>query len=170
MSKTFQYANKHCVKLKTRFAWEKKKRIKISETSSFLVQCFFKVQARIFVQLIIFQALPSFLHKEYHSIFIPFRSQVYSKQGSPTFSLVWGIEFSIISPCLDKVFSDNWNLTNLFNIQRFPENNRWIKCVSGRVYTFLLFLTALLNCFIYSRGKVSYILHGATILVTPIKN
>ena len=117
MSKTFQYANKHCVKLKTRFAWEKKKRMRISETSSFLVQCFFKVQARIFVQLIIFQALPSFLHKEYHSIFIPFRSQVYSKQGSPIFSLVWGIEFSIISPCLDKVFSDNWNLTNLFNIQ-----------------------------------------------------
>ena len=70
------------------------------------------------------------------------------------------LELSIIFTCFrkGKVFSENSNLTNLlkFNVSMKTVNEL---CVSDGVYTlfkkkFLLFNTALLKCFIYSRVAI----------------
>ena len=62
-------------------------------------------------------------HTEYHDISIPFKSQIHSKQGSHIFFCL-DMDFTIISPCLDraKVFTVNYYLTNLVNVQRLHEN------------------------------------------------
>ena len=50
---------------------------------------------------------------QYHYISIPFKSQAYSKQGSPTFLL-----FGLWSFGKEKNFPENSNLPNLVDIQR----------------------------------------------------
>ena len=40
---------------------------------------------------------------EYHGTFLLRKSQFYSKPKSPIFTLVWVMEFNIISSCLGKV-------------------------------------------------------------------
>ena len=77
------------------------------------------------------------------------------------FSLVWVTEFSIISLCLDK--DKKFSVMNANGI-----------CIYDRFCTlfkksFFLFHTILLRCFIYSRCKVSYILHGPIISVASAK-
>ena len=59
-------------------------------------------------------------HAEYHGIFIPFKDQIYSKQGSYVSFLFGTWNFCIIFPCLDevKVSTGNSDLTNLVDVQR----------------------------------------------------
>ena len=76
------------------------------------------------------------------------------------FSLVWFMEFSIISPCLSQIFSNNSNPAILIDVQRLHENGKWIICVSNDAYTlfnktFLLLLTGLSKCFIQVRVRAS---------------
>ena len=49
------------------------------------------------------------------------QKSVLLKTRESDFSLVWIMEFSIISPCLGevKVFSDKSNLTDLVHVQRW---------------------------------------------------
>ena len=63
---------------------------------------------------------------EYHGIFIPFKSWIYSKHGSPIFHFFWVMGFSIISLHFGKgqVFSDDSNLTNLVDVQPLHENGK----------------------------------------------
>ena len=49
-------------------------------------------------------------HTEYHGIYIPFKSLVYTEVGVPLFSFL-GYE------AFGKVFSENSNLSNLIGIQ-----------------------------------------------------
>ena len=48
----------------------------------------------------------------------------------------------------DKVFTDNSNLTNLFDVQRLHENGKLIKCASDGVYTLFKNILAAPHCFI----------------------
>ena len=63
-------------------------------------------------------------HADYHDIFIPFKGQIYSKQGTHISLLVGTWTFSIIFPCLSeaKVSTVNSDLTNFLDIQRLHEN------------------------------------------------
>ena len=66
-------------------------------------------------------------HAEYHAIFIAFKGQIYSKQGSHV-SLLFGTcsttSANIIFPCLGeaKVSTVNSDLTNFVDAQRKHEN------------------------------------------------
>ena len=63
-------------------------------------------------------------HAEYHDIFIPFKGQIYSKQGSHISLLLGTWTFSIIFPCLGeaKVPTVNSDLTNFVDVQRLHEH------------------------------------------------
>ena len=77
---------------------------------------------------------------EYHGIFIPFKVQIYSKQGNHI-SLLFGIwtYFNIISLCLDeaKVSIVNTDLINYAGVQRLHKNIKWIMFLLGFSYTLL---------------------------------
>ena len=76
---------------------------------------------------------------EYHGIFILFKSRVYSKHGSPIFSLFgsWKMVSYLHVWEKAKLLQVTLNLTNLVNIQHLHENGKWIKCVFDGVYTLL---------------------------------
>ena len=103
---------------------------------------------------------------EYQSISIHIQKSGLLKTWKSHFSLVWIMEFTIISPCLGKGkrFYENSNLINLVDTQRLPDNGKWIipdgVCTLFKK-TFLPFHTAALKCFIYSGVKISQIFHGA---------
>ena len=63
-------------------------------------------------------------HAEYHDIFIPFKGQIYSKQGRHISLLFGKWTFSIIFPCLGeaKVSTVNSDLTNFVDVQGFHEH------------------------------------------------
>ena len=63
-------------------------------------------------------------HAEYHAIFIPFKGQIYSKQGSYVSFLFGTWTLTIISPCLGeaKVSAVKSDLTNFVDVQRLHEN------------------------------------------------
>ena len=63
-------------------------------------------------------------HTEYHVIFITFKDQIYSKQGSHVSFLFGTWTFGIIFPCLGeaKVSTVNSDLTNFVDVQRLHEN------------------------------------------------
>ena len=63
-------------------------------------------------------------HAEYHIIFIPFKGQIYSKQGSHVYFSFGTWTFSSIFPCLGeaKVSTVNSDLTNFVDVQRLHEN------------------------------------------------
>ena len=63
-------------------------------------------------------------HVEYHVIFIPFKGQIYSKQGSHASILLGTWTFSNIFPCLGEaeVSTINSDLTNFVDVQRLHEN------------------------------------------------
>ena len=72
---------------------------------------------------------------KYHGIFITFKSCVsQSKQGSWD----WVVEFGSKFLCLGKgkIFFDNFNLANLFDLHCLHEKGKLIEYVSDRVYTF----------------------------------
>ena len=76
------------------------------------------------------------------------------------FSLVWVMEFSVISLCLSQIFSNNSSRAILIDVQRLHGNGKWIICVSNGAYTlfnktFLLLLTGLSKCFIQVRVRAS---------------
>ena len=114
-------------------------------------------------------------HSEYQGISIHIQKSGLLKTWKSHFSLVWVMEFTIISPCLGKGkrFYENSNLINLVDTQRLPDNGKWIipdgVCTLFKK-TFLPFHTAALKCFIYSGVKISQIFHGAINPVTPTKN
>ena len=70
-------------------------------------------------------------HAEYHGIFILFKGQIYSKQGSHISFLfrTWNY-FSIISLCLDqaKVSTVNTNLIKFVAVRRLHKNIKRIMC------------------------------------------
>ena len=61
-------------------------------------------------------------------IFIPFKGQIYSKQGSHVSFLFGTWTFSIIFPCFGeaKVSTVNSDMTNFIDVQRLHENIKWI--------------------------------------------
>ena len=96
-----------------------------------------------------------------HGIFISFKSQLYSKQGSPIF--LWFGSWTValyLHVRVKSKFSDNSNLIILVDLQRSHENGKWILFVSNGVYTLLkraFFLSHLVlsTFFIYNRVKAS---------------
>ena len=92
--------------------------------------------------------------KAWNAVISSYHSKINSRESH--FSLVWVMEFGIISWCLSKVkiFPLTLNF-NLVDLHRFLENGKWIIPISNRVYTlfkkpFLLTHTALLKWFIHS--------------------
>ena len=89
-------------------------------------------------------------HTEYHGKTIPFKSQAYSNMGVS----VWVMEVLVEANFFLKIWTCQTLVT--FNVTMKTVNKL---CISDRVYTlfkktFLLFNTALLKCFIYSRVAI----------------
>ena len=117
-------------------------------------------------------------HVEYHVIFIPFKGQIYSKQGSQV-SLLFGTcgNFSktlvnIIFLCLRQaeVSSVNFDLTNFVDAQRVDENVKWVMHFWKRLAILCLQKRYSFSAFIRGRIYTSKILHSAAIPVALTKN
>ena len=59
---------------------------------------------------------------EYYGIFIPFKTRVYSKHGSPIFLMSGSWKMVLHLHVWEK--GDNSNLTNLVDVQRLHENGK----------------------------------------------
>ena len=70
---------------------------------------------------------------EYLGTFIPLKSRVHSKPGSPIFQLFRSYSLVVyLYVWVKSKFSDNYSLPVLVNIQRLYENSKWFLGVSNR--------------------------------------
>ena len=117
-------------------------------------------------------------HAEYHDIFIPFKGQIYLKQGSHVSFLFGTWTLVLFSHVWVKprflLLTLTWQTSLKFKVcmKTLNELRIFLTKFSYNLFTktFLLLRISLLKRFIYRRVNTSKILRGATIPVTLTKN